>query len=111
MHAVVATVRIADVAAARQSLAGLRVGIVPRAAGFVCAYWLEPVGDVGLSFVVFDTREHAEQAAAHPLPALPGVTPMTPGDPRGIRKRLTAARLSQCAAAGCAGRGSGRSTM
>ncbi len=77
MHAVVATVGIADVAAARQSLAGLRLDIVPRAAGFVCAYWLEPVGDVGLSFVVFDTREHAEQAAAYPLPALPGVTPLT----------------------------------
>ena len=49
---------------------------IPRAPGFVCD-WLEPVAEVGLSFVVFDTREHAEQAAAYPLPALPGVSPLT----------------------------------
>ena len=77
MHAVVATVRIADVQAARASLAGMRLDIVPRAPGFVCAYWLEPVADVGLSFIVFDTREHAEQAVSYPLPALPGVTPLS----------------------------------
>ena len=77
MHAVVATVKIADVRAARAALAGMRLDIVPRAPGLVCAYWLEPVAEVGLSFVVFDTREHAEQAAAYPLPALPGVSPLT----------------------------------
>jgi hypothetical protein len=27
--------------------------------------------------IVFETREHAEQAVAYPLPPLPGVTPLT----------------------------------
>ena len=27
--------------------------------------------------VVFETKEHAEQALAYPLPPLPGVTPLT----------------------------------
>jgi dienelactone hydrolase len=31
----------------------------------------------GMSVIVFETREQAEQAAAYPLPPLPGVTPLT----------------------------------
>lgn len=77
MHAVVATVRIEDVPTARESLAGLRLNLVPRAPGFVAAYWLEPVDDVGMSVIVFDSKEHAEEAVAYPLPPLPGVTPLT----------------------------------
>ena len=77
MHAVVATVRIEDVAAARAALADLRLELVPRAPGFVSAYWLEPVDGIGMSVIIFQTREHAEQAAAYPLPPLPGVTPRT----------------------------------
>ena len=73
----VATVSIADVAAARESLAALRLDMVPRAPGFVAAYWLAPVNDIGMSVIVFETKEHAEQAAAYPLPPLPGVTPLT----------------------------------
>jgi hypothetical protein len=76
MHAVVATVRIEDVAAARAELGRLRLGLVPRAPGFVSAYWLAPVDGIGMSVIVFDSREHAEQAAAYPLPPLPGVTPV-----------------------------------
>ena len=30
-----------------------------------------------MSVIVFETKEHAEKAAAYPLPALPGVTPLT----------------------------------
>jgi hypothetical protein len=30
-----------------------------------------------MSVIGFETREHAEHAAAYPLPPLPGVTPMT----------------------------------
>jgi hypothetical protein len=37
MYAVVANVRIEDVEAARAALADLRVGLVPRAPGFVSA--------------------------------------------------------------------------
>ena len=77
MHAVVATVRVDDVGAARAALADLRLKLVPRAPGFVSACWLEPVDGVGMSVIIFDTREHAEQAVAYPVPPLPGVTPLT----------------------------------
>ena len=77
MHAVVATVRVEDPGLARAALAELRTDLVPRAAGFVSAYWLEPLDGTGMSVIVFETREHAEQAAAYPLPPLPGVTPLT----------------------------------
>jgi hypothetical protein len=77
MHAVVATVRVADSGAARAALADLRLGLVPRAPGFVSAYWLEPIDGTGMSVIVFETKEHAERALAYPLPPLPGVTPLT----------------------------------
>jgi hypothetical protein len=74
MHAVVSTVRIEDVQVARDALAGSRLNVVPRARGFVNAYWLAPVDGIGLSVIVFDTKEHADEAAAYPLAPLPGVT-------------------------------------
>lgn len=77
MFAVVATVRIEDPQAARAALADLRVSLVPRAPGFVSAYWLAPVDGVGMSVIVFDTKEHADEAAAYPVPPLPGVKPLT----------------------------------
>jgi hypothetical protein len=77
VHAVVATVRIEDIGAARAALADLRLKLVPRAPGFVSAYWLEPVDSIGMSVIIFDTREHAERAVAYPVPPLPGVTPLT----------------------------------
>jgi hypothetical protein len=77
MHAVVATVRVEDPSVARAALPGMRLDLVPKAPGFVSAYWLEPVDSIGMSIIVFQTREHAEAAAAYPLPALPGVTPLT----------------------------------
>ena len=77
MHAVIATVSIKDVQVAREALVGLRLNLVPRAPGFVSAYWLEPVDGIGMSMIVFETKEHAEKAAAYPLPPLPGVTPLT----------------------------------
>ena len=77
MHAVVATVRIEDVKAAREALADLRVGLVPRAPGFVSAYWLAPVDGIGMSVIIFDSKQHAEEALRYPIPPLPGVTPLT----------------------------------
>lgn len=77
MHAVVSTVHIKDAAVARAALADLRLKLVPRAPGFVSACWLEPVDGIGMSVIVFETREHAEQAARYPVPPLPGVTPRT----------------------------------
>ena len=76
MHAVVSTVRVDDVPRARDALAGLRLNVVPRAPGFVSAYWLEPIDGVGMSVIIFDTREHAEEALAYPLPPIPGVMPL-----------------------------------
>ena len=77
MYAVVATVSIKDPEAARKALAGLRLNLVPRAAGFVSACWLAPIDGIGMSVIVFETKEHAEEALAYPLPPLPGVTPLT----------------------------------
>jgi hypothetical protein len=77
MYAVVSTVRIEDLAAARGALANLRVSLVPRAPGFVSAYWLAPVDGIGMSVIVFDTREHADEAVSYPVPPLPGVTVLT----------------------------------
>ena len=77
MHAIVATVRIEDPGLARAALPDMRLDLVPRAPGFVSAYWLEPIHSIGMSIIIFQTREHAEKAAAYPLPALPGVTPLT----------------------------------
>ncbi len=56
MHAVVATVGIDDPEVARQALADLRLSVVPRAPGFVRGLWLEPIGGVGMSVIVFETR-------------------------------------------------------
>jgi hypothetical protein len=77
MYAVVTTVRIEDFQAARDSLPSMRLDLVPRAPGFVSAYWLAPVDGIGMSVIVFDTKEHADQAAAYPVPPLPGVTVLT----------------------------------
>jgi len=63
--------------AIRLALADLRVGLVPRAPGFVSAYWLAPVDGIGMSVIVFGTKEHAEEALRYPVPPLPGVTPLT----------------------------------
>ena len=77
MHAVVATVSITDLEAAREALGTMRLDLVPRAPGFVSACWLEPIDGIGMSVIIFQTKEHATQAAAYPLPPLPGVTPRT----------------------------------
>jgi hypothetical protein len=76
MHAVVATVSVKDVEVAREALADARLSLVPRAPGFVSAYWLEPIDGIGMSVIVFETKEYAEKAVAYPLPPLPGVTPL-----------------------------------
>jgi hypothetical protein len=74
MHAIVSTVRIEDFERARSALPNARLALVPRAAGFVCAYWLEPIDGIGMSMIVFETKADAEEAASYPVPPLPGVT-------------------------------------
>lgn len=77
MHAVVAHVRVTQKAEARAALATLRLPVVERAPGLVAGYWLEPVSDIGMSVLVFETKDAAEEALQYPLPPLPGVTPMS----------------------------------
>jgi hypothetical protein len=77
MHAVVATVTVNDAQAARAALTTMRLDIAPRAPGFVSACWLEPIDGIGMSVIIFQTKDQATQAAAYPLPPLPGVTPRT----------------------------------
>ncbi len=74
MHAVVATVHIDHPAESRPLLKRGRVQLVQRAAGIVSGYWLEPINGQGMSIVLFDTKEHAEEAAAYPVPPMPGVS-------------------------------------
>ena len=77
MHAIVATVRVDDPERARALLDGARVGVVPRAPGFVSALWLEPIEGIGMSVIVFDTKENAEAGLHYQLPLIPGVAPLS----------------------------------
>jgi hypothetical protein len=74
MYAIVTNVRVDNPDEARLILPAAREAIVSRAPGIVSGYWLEPIGGIGTSVLVFDTKEHAEGAAEYPLPAIPGVT-------------------------------------
>jgi len=74
MYAVVANVRVNNPDEARRLLPEARVALVSRAQGIVSGYWLEPVDGVGTSVLVFETKEHAEEAAKYPVPPMPGVT-------------------------------------
>lgn len=74
MHAVVATVRVENAPAARALLATEREPLISRAPGLVCAYWLEPIDDIGMSVLVFETEEFARDAAAYRVPPMEGVS-------------------------------------
>jgi hypothetical protein len=73
LYGIVATVSIKDVDQARVALGSQRVSLVRRAPGFVCAYWLGPIDGVGMSIIVFETNEHAEEPANYSLPLIAGV--------------------------------------
>ncbi len=74
MYAIVTNVRVDNPDDARLLLPEARVALVSRAPGIVGGYWLEPVAGVGTSVLVFETKEHAEEAARYPVPPMPGVT-------------------------------------
>ena len=63
MHAMVATVTIADYEAAQQQLQERVIPMVKQTPGFVAGYWLAPADGKGLGLVVFDTEEHANAMA------------------------------------------------
>jgi hypothetical protein len=66
MHAALITVTI-DPARAPAAAAALMSDILPgitAAAGFTAGHFLEPDDGQGLSILLFDTEEHARQAAA-----------------------------------------------
>lgn len=63
MYAVVVEVTLKDEAAARAALAERVVPGVRQLAGVQGGYWLSPSSGQGLSFVLFDSEEHAADAA------------------------------------------------
>jgi hypothetical protein len=77
MYAIVATVRVENPEEARKVLQTARVPLLKRAPGMVTGYWLEPIDGIGMSVIVFDTKEAADTALAYPVPLMPGVTPLT----------------------------------
>ncbi len=74
MYAVVTSVRVDNPDEARRLLPEARVALVSRAPSIVSGYGLEPVDGVSTSVLVFETKEHAEEAAKYPVPPMPGVT-------------------------------------
>jgi hypothetical protein len=67
MHAVAAAASVKHPEVAGEALAGLRLNVIPKSPGFVSAYWLEPIDGVGMSIIVFESKEHADKAVAYPL--------------------------------------------
>jgi hypothetical protein len=74
MYAIVTNVRVENPEEARRLLPQAREALVSRAPGIVCGYWLEPVDGIGTSVLVFESKAHADEAAAYPVPPMPGVT-------------------------------------
>jgi hypothetical protein len=76
MYAALVTVTIdpAQLEQAQQALQNEIVPMVSASPGFVAGYWLEPADGQGMSFGVFDTEDHARQAAppagASPTPGV-----------------------------------------
>ncbi len=71
MHAALVSVRV-EPDAQEAALATLREQVVPmvtNSPGFVAGYWLELRDDAGLGVLVFDTEEHARDAAPPVGPA------------------------------------------
>jgi hypothetical protein len=74
MYAIMTHVRVENPDEARLLLPEAREALVSRAPGIVHGYWLEPLDNIGVSVLVFETKEHAEEAAKYPVPPMPGVT-------------------------------------
>jgi len=74
MYAIVTNVRVENPDEARLLLPEAREALVSRAPGIVSGYWLEPIDGIGTSVLVFETKEHAEEASRYPVPPMPGVT-------------------------------------
>ena len=64
MHAVAVEVAIKDEDKARAALSQLIVPGVRQLPGVQGGYWLEPKAGQGLSFVLFDSEQHAKDAAS-----------------------------------------------
>jgi hypothetical protein len=74
MYAIVTNVRIENPDEARLLLPEAREALVSRAPGILTGFWLEPINGIGTSVLVFETRQHADEAARYPVPPMPGVT-------------------------------------
>jgi hypothetical protein len=76
MYAIVTNVRVENPDEARLLLPEAREALVSRAPGIVSGYWLEPIDGIGTSVLVFETKQHAEDAAQYPVRPILGVTPL-----------------------------------
>jgi hypothetical protein len=74
MYAIVTNVRVENPDEVRLLLPEAREALVSHAPGIVCGYWLEPIEGVGTSVLVFETKQHAEDAAKYPVPPMLGAT-------------------------------------
>ena len=72
MHAVVVRVTVKDVEASIQELRESVVPTVSQAPGFVAGYWTRRAdSDKGLSMIVFESEENANEAVARIRSAAP----------------------------------------
>lgn len=76
MHASLVSVSVepGSMESARAMLIEQVVPMVASAPGFIAGYWLQPVGDVGLSVLLYETEEQA-RAAAPPVGPAPAPGP------------------------------------
>ncbi len=77
MYAIVTTVKVENPEASRHDLQAARVPLLQRAPGMVNAYWLEPLNGIGMSVIIFESKEAVDAAFAYPVPPLPGVDVLT----------------------------------
>jgi hypothetical protein len=73
MYAVFSTTYVESPEQSRRALPSERLDLVRRVPGFIAAYWLEAIEGRGASIVLFESKAHAEAAAAYPIPPMEGV--------------------------------------
>jgi|HubBroStandDraft_6_1064221.scaffolds.fasta_scaffold4170808_1 hypothetical protein len=73
MYAVATNVHVEKPDEARSLRPEAREAPGSRAPGIVCGDSLPPINGIGTSVPAFETKEHAGEAARHPMPPLPGV--------------------------------------
>ena len=83
MHAVVVKVKINDLEAADSHLRGQVVPAISQAPGFVAGYWTRK-DDTGLSMVIFDSEDAANQASEQVPSMIPDAVTLEDVDVREV---------------------------